>query len=289
MQISTAVPGAPVSLPTPSPSSVRDGNAFVVLTKEVLGHIYSSNSSYHSRILGGYYHPNLTVYSDPMVTVEGRDNMRRILAFYFAWFVKSMTVDVRHVSSTIGSVVIAGQRRQGATIMADHVIHIKELTFLGRLLNFLHLLPPATYLGGSTREGLRVISRLVWIADPQAPVSVSAAFEDRGYIVQHEDVYSSSGLLSSMLLYPVYWALCYLQMVSTLLSGIVRWADSTLRQNFRVKIKSRQLEGITSGSYDLLMKQPIGWLLADFLLGKVEQLRFVNTGDSQLKEAKQDQ
>ena len=142
---------------------------------------------------------------------------------------------------------------------------------MGSILKFFHLLPPATYLAGSSSDGLRIISKLQWVNDNSAPLPVSLSFDDRGYIISHEDVYSTSGILGSVYLYPVFWMLAYMHLVVTIFSFIFGGFYKVFKRLSPIRIRSRRMDEVSSGSFDVIFKQPFGWLLADVFLARADQ------------------
>jgi len=249
-----------------------DGHAFIDMTKDVLHHLYCPSRIYHARSLATFYHPTLASYADPFVAFpagpETRSKLRRLLALYYTLFVREMTFDIAHISSRIGGVVVGGQLEQGISVMTEFSLRIIQYTLLGRVLALVGILPPVTFLAGSFfKHGVRIISKLTWIPDTNA-----SPFEQRGLIVQHEDMYADSArVMATLFFYPTIWCLLVLRLAASAFLAVVNATDFMLSLTvailFRFGLwKSKYVSPslirfLKRESPDLLVKHALGYVL----------------------------
>jgi hypothetical protein len=304
-----------------------------------LAHIYSPNPSYQTRFLSTFYHPSLSVYTDPFLSVKERQRIQTLFQFNYSWLVKSVDVFIHHVSAspatltyavnrasvattlksppismsegvvevlspTSGSAVedsldIVNIKRRGTTILVDYNLNVRELTLVGNVLYLFWLLPAIVqlaYASGSKNRGqtgIRLITKLQWIPDPTANPSSSTLLHERGYVIRHEDVFSSTGISSRLASIPALawlvlsnWIIFWLQIgfsFSSYLLGLLTFllVERFPSDNNLVKILQNRvinLKAYADSSYpkdfELLWKRLVGFLWVDLLLKLVSFSNF---------------
>ncbi|KAI3636218.1 hypothetical protein MIR68_005570 [Amoeboaphelidium protococcarum] len=266
------------SLSLPSPN--KETKALINMVKEVMVHLYSFRPEYQERALSNFYAQNAQ-FTDALLTVKGRKNIARVFNFYFGMVARSVRTDVRHVSCSPAPIAYGHQKstttlKNGVTIMVDHQIVVEEFTTIGKLLYFLRLLPPCTYLSYANNEssniGLRVISKIDYVPDESAQsVNGALSIEENGFIVSHEDIYSASGIVSLVYLYPVFWILFYLNVLAYGLSVGLQWMNVflsfvslNLMKNITSSIPVVDVFAVENGQE--VVKRSIGWLLSQVIL-----------------------
>ncbi|KAI3660120.1 hypothetical protein MP638_002462 [Amoeboaphelidium occidentale] len=107
---------------------------------------------------------------------------------------------------------VVNVKKRGLTVLVDYNLYVRELTPLGMLLRFFWLLPATIMLAyapkyssdsiargkGKNLSGLRMITKLHWVADNQGNPASSNLMHERGFITKHEDMYTVTNVSSQI-------------------------------------------------------------------------------------------
>lgn len=233
-QTTSSPKSSTTSMQAQPPSFIQTGmsldekqRAYSTFAMELLSHLYSGNIEYQDRLISTYFHPSAT-FTDPFVLVSGRRAIQSLWHAYFGLVVREVDIEVVHVSvapmqisvpvpqyssskkpalETNQSTIML--KRKGLTFLIDYNVRTRELTFLGRTLKCLRLLFPPVLMSYCPRDtifpqNLRIISKINWITDMQAPMHPTT-FNERGYIVHHENMYNPSRQSGYMVTYLFFW------------------------------------------------------------------------------------